>query len=125
LQLSVWWGCGANSGSANLVRGIVLLERKERVAGRWKHVTLGSTYSKLSTCGIVLKVVLVARWWMIGGYDRICFTPIRIKPKIIIFVKRRGPSWCRWSCMCWWWRNIHRWTIPGCDWISRGIKTEV
>ena len=81
---------------------MVLLERMERVAGRRKHFTLGSTYSKLSNCGTtcIFKVVLVARWWMIVDYDRICFKifiPISIKPKIIIFAeKRRGPSWCRW-----------------------------
>ena len=75
---------------------MILLERMERVAGRQKHVMLGSTYSKLSNCGTIFKVVLVVRWWMIVGYDRICFKifiHISIKPKIIIFVetKRRGP----------------------------------
>ena len=86
-----------------LIRGMVLLERTERVAGRQKHVTLGSTYSKLSNCGTtrIFKVVLMERCWMIVGYDRICFKifiPVSIKPKVVIFVetKRRGPSWCRW-----------------------------
>ena len=72
------------ANSSNIVRGVILLERAERVVGRWKHVTLGSTYSDItfSTGGTVLKVCSTI------------FIPKRIKSKIIIVVltKRRGGS---------------------------------
>ena len=71
------------ANSSNMVRGVVLLEGAERVAGRWKHVTLGSTYSNItfSTGGTVLKVCSSI------------FIPKRIKSKIIIVILTNLASW--------------------------------
>ena len=60
------------------------MERAERVVGRWKYVTLGSTYSDItfSTGGTVLKVCSSI------------FIPKRIKYKkiIVILTKHHGGS---------------------------------